>query len=92
MDFVDKELKCIDCGSEFVFTAGEQFFFHTKQFQNIPKHCKKCKAKRNLRSHRPVKSVRSETSGLSQRFRYYGCGVKGLSTSTGWDVRWLNKH
>ncbi len=47
MDFVDKELTCIDCGSEFVFTAGEQLFFHNKQFQNIPKHCKKCKARRN---------------------------------------------
>ncbi|MGO9719837.1 MAG: zinc-ribbon domain containing protein, partial [Methylocella sp.] len=23
MDFLDRELKCIDCGAEFVFTAGE---------------------------------------------------------------------
>jgi hypothetical protein len=30
MDFVDRELKCIDCGAEFGFTAGEQFFFHDK--------------------------------------------------------------
>jgi CxxC-x17-CxxC domain-containing protein len=56
MDFVDKEVKCIDCGAEFVFTAGEQLFFHTKQFQNIPKHCKKCKARRNRGLRRPVRS------------------------------------
>ena len=39
-------LKCIDCGQDFVFTAGEQLFFHDKQFKNEPKRCKGCKAKR----------------------------------------------
>ena len=46
MEFADRVLKCIDCGAEFVFTAGEQLFFHDKQFKNDPKHCKQCKAKR----------------------------------------------
>jgi len=46
MEFSDRVLKCSDCGSEFVFTAGEQLFFHDKQFKNEPKHCKQCKAKR----------------------------------------------
>jgi CxxC-x17-CxxC domain-containing protein len=46
MEFQDKVLKCIDCGSDFVFTAGEQLFFHDKQFKNEPKRCKPCKAKR----------------------------------------------
>jgi CxxC-x17-CxxC domain-containing protein len=46
MDFVDRNLKCQDCGHEFVFTAGEQLFFHDKQFQNDPKRCKECKGKR----------------------------------------------
>ncbi len=46
MEFTDRVLKCSDCGSEFVFTAGEQLFFHDKQFKNDPKHCKVCKAKR----------------------------------------------
>lgn len=46
MEFQDKMLKCIDCGIEFVFTAGEQLFFHDKQFKNEPKRCKTCKAKR----------------------------------------------
>jgi CxxC-x17-CxxC domain-containing protein len=46
MEFTDKVLKCVDCGAEFVFTAGEQLFFHDKQFTNDPKHCKQCKAKR----------------------------------------------
>src|SRR5271157_3950255 len=46
MEFIDKVLKCSDCGAEFVFTAGEQLFFHDKQFKNEPRHCKQCKAKR----------------------------------------------
>ncbi len=46
MEFQDRVLKCIDCGAEFVFTAGEQLFFHDKQFKNEPKRCKPCKTKR----------------------------------------------
>ncbi len=46
MEFQDRILKCVDCGTEFVFTAGEQLFFHDKQFKNEPKRCKNCKTKR----------------------------------------------
>jgi len=57
MEFVDKTLKCADCRGDFVFTAGEQLFFHDKQFKNDPKRCKQCKAKRAASG----KNVRSET-------------------------------
>jgi len=46
MEFQDKVLTCVDCGAEFLFTAGEQMFFHDKQFKNAPKRCKSCKSKR----------------------------------------------
>lgn len=46
MEFQDKALKCVDCGSDFIFTAGEQLFFHDKQFKNEPKRCRNCKSKR----------------------------------------------
>jgi len=46
MEFQDKFLKCVDCGTEFMFTSGEQAFFYDKQFTNPPKRCKTCKAKR----------------------------------------------
>jgi len=45
MELVDKVLKCVDCGHDFVFTAGEQLFFQQQQFRNDPKRCKPCKAK-----------------------------------------------
>jgi CxxC-x17-CxxC domain-containing protein len=46
MEYRDKVLKCVDCGSEFVFTAGEQVFYADKGFKNEPKRCKNCKNKR----------------------------------------------
>jgi len=45
-EFQDRVLKCVDCGTEFIFTAGEQHFYHDKNFKNEPKRCKSCKAKR----------------------------------------------
>ncbi|HKV42528.1 MAG TPA: zinc-ribbon domain containing protein [Blastocatellia bacterium] len=42
-------LRCIDCNEEFIFTAGEQFFFSDKGLKNDPKRCKTCKAKKNER-------------------------------------------
>ena len=72
MEFVDRELKCIDCGAEFVFTAGEQHFFHDKQFTNDPKHCKQCRAKRNLAFRKLVRPVRHETKAT--------CAQCGLET------------
>ena len=45
-EFQDRVLKCIDCGTDFVFTAGEQQFYHEKDFKNEPKRCKNCKTKR----------------------------------------------
>jgi CxxC-x17-CxxC domain-containing protein len=49
MEFQDKSLRCVDCGTEFVWTAGEQTFFADKNFKNEPKRCKACKAKRAAR-------------------------------------------
>ena len=47
VQFVDRILICSDCHGEFVFTAGEQLFFHDKQFKNDPKRCKPCKSRRS---------------------------------------------
>lgn len=42
----DKSLVCKDCGSEFVFTAGEQEFYAEKGFANEPQRCKECRDKK----------------------------------------------
>ena len=41
--YEDKTLTCKDCGSEFVFTAGEQEFYASRGFQNEPQRCKACR-------------------------------------------------
>jgi CxxC-x17-CxxC domain-containing protein len=45
-EFQDRTLQCADCGADFIFTAGEQSFFHDKNFKNEPKRCRTCKQKR----------------------------------------------
>lgn len=54
MGFVDRQLVCADCGEPFIFSAGEQQFFRSKQFTNDPKRCRVCKAKRAGKSPLPA--------------------------------------
>ena len=46
MAFADKNLTCRDCGSQFVFTAGEQEFYSSKGFANEPTRCPSCRQAR----------------------------------------------
>ena len=46
MSYADKTLACRDCGSEFVFTAGEQDFYAQKGFTNEPTRCPACRQAR----------------------------------------------
>lgn len=45
-DLVDRVLKCVECGAEFVFSASEQQFYQEKNFRNEPRRCKTCKSRR----------------------------------------------
>ncbi len=53
--YVDKVLTCIQCGCEFVFTAGEQQFFADKEFKHDPKRCKQCRAIHTVKSAKTSK-------------------------------------
>jgi CxxC-x17-CxxC domain-containing protein len=46
VDLEDKTITCRDCGSQFVFTAGEQGFYIEKGLQNEPQRCPTCRASR----------------------------------------------
>jgi len=48
-------LNCVDCGREFVFSAGEQRFYEQKGFQNKPNRCQDCRSAR--------KAMRSQGQG-----------------------------
>ncbi len=46
MSFQDRTVTCVDCGSEFIFTAGEQSFYQERGFDHPPRRCKNCRAAR----------------------------------------------
>ena len=46
MAFEDKTLVCKECGNEFIFSAGEQEFYHERGFENEPVRCRDCRDKR----------------------------------------------
>ena len=48
-DYQDRSIKCVDCGEDFIWTVGEQVFFHDKGLRNEPKRCKPCKHAKNNR-------------------------------------------
>ena len=51
MSYADKTLTCRDCGTQFVFTAGEQEFYAQKGFTNEPTRCTSCHAFHPDKSH-----------------------------------------
>ena len=42
-EYKDKTIKCLDCGTEFTFSARDQEFYAEKGFTNEPKRCKACR-------------------------------------------------
>jgi CxxC-x17-CxxC domain-containing protein len=63
-EFADRGIRCVDCGEEFVWTAGEQLFFHDKGLKNEPKRCKPCKQAKN---ERLAAIAAAQASGVRQR-------------------------
>ena len=51
--YEDKTLVCKECGSDFVFTAGEQEFYAERGFQNVPQRCKNCRDAKKSASRGP---------------------------------------
>ena len=80
MQFVDRVLKCSECTSDFVFTAGEQLFFFDKQFKNDPKRCKLCQARR-AGLGRSVKSGAPIALPLSRTETRTECSACGIATT-----------
>lgn len=63
-EFEDKEILCIDCSRNFVWSTGEQAFYRDKQLQNPPKRCKECKQAKN---ERLAAIAAAQASGVRQR-------------------------
>ena len=78
-EYNDKVLICMDCGGEFVFSAGEQLFFADKGLQNAPKRCKSCKAKKN---ERIIAARRHNQTQVRNRIEVMvDCALCGIETT-----------
>jgi CxxC-x17-CxxC domain-containing protein len=64
IEFEDADILCIDCGEVFVWTGGEQLFFHDKGLKNPPKRCKSCKQAKN---DRLAVIANAHAAGIKQR-------------------------
>lgn len=63
-DLEDKNIFCIDCESDFIWSVGEQMFFRDKGLQNPPKRCKECKKAKNDRLNA---IIAANESGIKQK-------------------------
>jgi CxxC-x17-CxxC domain-containing protein len=63
-EFQDRPIRCVDCNENFIWTAGEQVFFHDKGLKNEPKRCKPCKQAKN---ERLAAIAAAQSSGVRQR-------------------------
>jgi len=63
-EYQDRAIRCVDCNENFIWTAGEQVFFHDKGLKNEPKRCKPCKQAKN---ERLAAIAAAQSSGVRQR-------------------------
>lgn len=78
-DFQDRSIACVDCGESFIWTVGEQVFFHDKGLKNEPKRCKPCKLAKN---DRLAAISAAQMSGVRQRIEVtVNCAQCGEQTT-----------
>ena len=84
MSYADKTLTCRECGTQFVFTAGEQEFYAQKGFTNEPTRCPACRAARKQGGGRSG-GYSSDRGGYSSGDRggYSSGGGSGYSSGGG---------
>jgi CxxC-x17-CxxC domain-containing protein len=79
VEFEDTTIKCVDCGEDFIWTAGEQVFFHDKGLKNSPKRCKPCKQAKN---ERLAAIAAAQAAGVRQRIEVsVNCAQCGQQTT-----------
>ena len=67
MSFEDRTLTCVQCGAQFVFSAGEQEFFAQRGLTSEPKRCTGCR--KAAKQKRPPKGRQSRGDYRSPAFQ-----------------------
>lgn len=74
MTYQDRYLTCVQCGSEFTFSADDQEFHSSRGYQD-PKRCPSCRAARR----------NGQGGGSLNTSSFSGSGSYGGATSAGYD-------
>ena len=64
-NYQDRLLECVDCGDQFVWTAGEQLYFAEKGLAPV-KRCPKCREFRRRTIHRLPSDLDSPPAHVRQ--------------------------
>lgn len=84
MLYTDQVIACVDCGTEFAFTAREQEFYAQKGFASPPKRCKPCRNARKEQSGGggSVTFSRSDDYGAPRERQMHSvsCAACGIET------------
>ena len=65
--YQDEKLICEDCGSEFIFTSGEQEFYAEKGLVNKPKRCENCRKNRRQKNRKKMYDVVCAKCGVQTK-------------------------
>jgi CxxC-x17-CxxC domain-containing protein len=76
MSFQDKTIQCVDCGTDFSFTAEDQEFFQSKGYTNEPKRCPSCREARKATQN----ASRGDRYGLPRQMFPVTCAECGKET------------
>jgi CxxC-x17-CxxC domain-containing protein len=80
LSYADRNLKCRECGQDFVFTAGEQEFHASKGFRSDPSRCQDCRIARRAARGDSSGAYSARNSNLeSSGPRDFGTGGSGRS-------------
>ena len=63
----DRQLTCVECGHQFIFTASEQEFFRDKGLTDDPKRCPPCRRARKELRARTTRDTEQESGEQARR-------------------------
>lgn len=79
MIFADKMIRCVSCGEDFLFTAGEQEFYKNRGLTHEPSRCKTCREARKT-SRGPDGPTSFASSPAEREYHVVVCSECGLET------------
>lgn len=86
MPYTDKNLTCVECGNEFIFSAEDQEYHASRGFENEPRRCSSCRQARKA-ERGDGKSFRGGYGSSPRRMYPAVCAECGQSTEVPFEPR-----